>query len=460
MSADRRILIVDDEDILREVLSVLLTSESWSVDTVETGGAALARMREQEYSVVLLDLMLPDIDGLEVLEEMQKLEHPPTAIMLTAYASLDKAVRATRLGAFNFLSKPFKNEELLQTVKNAFDHYELLEENRRLKSTLQERYSFENIIGKSAAMRQVFDLIRQVSPSRSTVLLLGESGTGKELAARAIHAASGRASAPFVAINCGNIPPDLLESELFGHVRGAFTGATNLKKGLFEAADGGTIFLDEIGTLSLEIQARLLRVIQEREFRRLGGLENIKVDARIIAATNTDLAAGVSRGTFREDLYYRLNVIVIKLPALRERPEDIPLLAEHFIRKFSAENRREKLMLTTAALKVMMDYGWHGNVRELENVMERAVVLASGDTIDVDLFPKNLLDPAPTEADVTCIPESMSLRDRVGAYEKEIILAALKKTGGNQKKAAEILDVNPTTLSEKLKRFGIRENRF
>jgi DNA-binding NtrC family response regulator len=456
MGMDRRVLIVDDEEILREVLSILLASESWAADTAETGGEALSRAREREYGVVLLDLMLPDIDGLEVLEELQKLERPPVAIMLTAYASLDKAVKATKLGAFNFIAKPFKNEELLLAVKNAFDHYELLEENRRLKSTLREKYGFENIIGKGAAMRQVFDLITQVAPSRSTVLLLGESGTGKELVARAIHAASGRASAPFVAINCGNIPPDLLESELFGYMRGAFTGATNSKKGLFEAAGGGTIFLDEIGTLSMEIQSRLLRVIQEREFRRLGGLENIKMDARIIVATNTDLASGVRRGIFREDLYYRLNVIVVKLPALRERMEDIPLLAEHFIRKFSAENHRERLTLDSAALKVLMDYDWPGNVRELENVVERAVVLATCDVIGADLFPGNLLHPAPREVTAPDIPEDMSLRDRIDTYEKEIILAALKKTGGNQKKAAELLGVNPTTLSEKLKRFGIR----
>ena len=458
MGAGKRVLIVDDEEILRDVLSELLTSESWAVDAVETGGEALARMREKEYGVVLLDLMLPDIDGLGVLEEMKKLERPPTAIMLTAYASFDKAVRATKLGAFNFIAKPFKNEELLLAVKNAFDHYELLEENRRLKSTLQEKYGFGNIIGRGAAMRQVFDLIRQVAPSRSTVLLLGESGTGKELVSKAIHAASGRSSAPFVAINCGNIPPDLLESELFGHVRGAFTGATNSKKGLFEAADGGTIFLDEVGTLSLEIQSRLLRVIQEREFRRLGGLENIKVDARIIAATNTDLASGVSRGTFREDLYYRLNVIVIRLPALRERQEDIPSLAEHFIRKFSTENQREKLTLDPSALKVLMNYGWPGNVRELENVMERAVVLAPGTVIGADLFPRNLFQTAPLDIAAGEISDDMSLRDRVGAYEKEIILAALKRTGGNQKRAAELLEVNATTLSEKLKRFGIRGN--
>ncbi|MDR0842766.1 MAG: sigma-54 dependent transcriptional regulator [Acidobacteriota bacterium] len=471
MGADRRILIVDDEEILRDVLTDLLESESYDADAVETGGEALARMRTRQYAVVLLDLMLPDIDGLEVLESIRKMARPPVAIMLTAYASLEKAVRATKLGAFDFLSKPFKNEELLLAVKNALEHYELLEENRQLKSTLRERYSFKNIIGKSAVMRQIFDLIAQVAPSRSTVLVQGESGTGKELVARAIHAASGRAASPFVAINCGNIPPDLLESELFGHVKGAFTGAANSKKGLFEAADGGTIFLDEVGTLSPEIQSRLLRVIQEREFRRLGSLENIKVDVRIIAATNTDLADGVRRGTFRDDLYYRLNVIVVKIPALRERPEDIPSLAEHFIRKFSQENQRRGLVVEPSALKVLMDYHWPGNVRELENVMERAVVLAPGDRIGIDLFPKNLLQP-PETAPAVGLPSdspdslgfpglmgSQSLKDRVGSYEKAIILDALEKTGGNQKKAAQLLDVNPTTLSEKLKRLGIRENR-
>ncbi|MDR1727264.1 MAG: sigma-54 dependent transcriptional regulator [Acidobacteriota bacterium] len=469
---DKRILIVDDEEILRDVLSDLLESEAYQADAVSTGADALDRMRERQYAVVLLDLMLPDIDGLEVLDEMRKLEQPPTAIMLTAYASLDKAVSATKLGAFNFIAKPFKNEELLLAVKNALEHRELLEENRRLKSTLQERYGFQNIVGKGAAMRQVFDLVAQVAPRRSTVLVEGESGTGKELVARAIHAASGRASSPFVAINCGNIPPDLLESELFGHVKGAFTGATVTKKGLFEAADGGTVFLDEVGTLSMEIQARLLRVIQEREFRRLGSLENIKVDVRIIAATNTDLAGCVSRGTFRDDLYYRLNVIVVKLPPLRDRTEDIPLLAEHFIRKFSGENHRDGLTVAPEALKVLMDYHWPGNVRELENVMERAVVLAPGDVIDAALFPRNLLQPPPPApvapgggafaSGPDGSPEDLlarPLKERVGEYEKAVILAALEKTGGNQKKAAGLLDVNPTTLSEKLKRLGIRDSK-
>ena len=298
--------------------------------------------------------------------------------MITAYGTIERAVQATKLGAFHFITKPFKNDEFLLLVKKALEQYRLRTENARLKKSLSERRSFRNIIGKSAVMQQVFDLINQVAAGRSTILIQGESGTGKELVAKAIHAASPRADAPFVAINCGNIPSELLESELFGHVRGAYTGATNTKKGLFEVADGGTFFLDEVATISLEMQAKLLRVIQEREFRRLGGLENIKVDVRIIAASNTDLQAAVSRGTFRDDLYYRLNVIVVKLPPLRERPEDTPLLAEHFIRKYCDENSRELCTLDPGASRVLMDHSWPGNVRELENAIERAVVLCPG----------------------------------------------------------------------------------
>jgi DNA-binding NtrC family response regulator len=455
--ANKRVLVVDDEEIMRDVLSDLLASESYSVDVAENGSFALEKIRDNEYGVVLLDLMMPDVDGLQVLCELQKMEKPPAAVILTAYASIDKAVQTTKLGAFDFLAKPFKNDELLLVVKNAYEHYQLLDENHRLKSTLRERYSFKNIVGKSEVMRQVFDLINQVAPRRSTVLIQGESGTGKELVAKAIHASGDRADAPFVAINCGNIPSELLESELFGHVRGAFTGATNAKKGLFEAANGGTLFLDEVATISWEIQSKLLRVIQEREFRRLGGLENIKVDVRIIAASNTDLQACVAQGTFREDLYYRLNVIVIRIPSLRERMEDIPLLADRFIRKFSEENQRNGLFLEPAALKVLMDYHWPGNVRELENVIERAVVLVPGNNIGTDLFPKNLFLPSSPTGGHN-LQDDVTLKERVGNYEKSIILEALEKTDWNQKKAAEMLSVNTTTLSEKLKRFRIRES--
>ena len=448
--------MADDEEIMRDVLSTLLSSESYKVDLAKTGAQALDMIREKDYGVVVLDLMMPDVDGLEVLEELKKTEDGPIAVVLTAFASIDKAVRATKLGAFDFITKPFKNDELLLAVKNAMEHRLLVEENRRLKKSLRERYNFQNIVGKSASMQQVFDLISQVAPRRSTVLIQGESGTGKELVAKAIHASSGRAEAPFVAINCGNIPSDLLESELFGHVRGAYTGATSAKKGLFEVAAGGTLFLDEVATISLEIQGKLLRVIQEREFRRLGGLENIKVDVRIIAATNVDLHNAVRQGTFRDDLYYRLNVIVVKIPPLRERPEDVPLLSEHFMRKYGEENQKEGHAIDPAAMKVLMDYDWPGNVRELENVIERAVVLSPGNFISADLFPKNITVPLP-ETPGRFAQDNISLKEKVGNFEKAIILAALEKTEWNQKKAAQLLSVNATTLSEKLKRLKIKE---
>ena len=456
MNPNGRILVADDEEVMRDVLSALLSSESYKVDFAETGPQALEMIKDKDYSVILLDLMLPGIDGLQVLEEMRNTENSPVAVVLTAFASIDKAVRATKLGAFDFITKPFKNDELLLAVKNAMEHRHLVEENQRLKRSLRERFSFQNIIGKSSSMQQVFDLITQVAPRRSTVLIQGESGTGKELVAKAIHASSGRADAPFVAINCGNIPSDLLESELFGHVRGAYTGATSLKKGLFEAADGGTLFLDEVATISMEMQSKLLRVIQEREFRRLGGLENIKVDVRIIAATNIDLQTAVRQGAFRDDLYYRLNVIVIKIPPLRDRPEDIPLLSEHFMRKYAEDSQRNGLYMDPSALRVLMDYDWPGNVRELENVIERAVVLSPGNCISADLFPKNITIPPP-DTPVRFTSDSTSLKERVSNFEKAIIVAALEKTAWNQKKAAQLLSVNATTLSEKLKRFKIKE---
>ena len=455
MSSNGKILVVDDEEIMRDVLSTLLAAENYSVDFAHNGAQALEKARESDYSVVLLDLMMPDMDGLQVLEQFRKMESNPVTVILTAFASIEKAVKATKLGAFDFITKPFKNDEILLAVKNAAEHRRLLEENLRLKKSLRQRYNFKNIIGKSAAMQQVFDLIAQVAPRRSTILVQGDSGTGKELVAKAIHASSGRADAPFVAINCGNIPSDLLESEIFGHAKGAYTGATSSKKGLFEVADGGTLFLDEVATISLETQAKLLRVIQEREFRRLGGLENIKVDVRIIAATNRDLQAAVEQGTFRDDLYYRLNVIVIKLPPLQERSEDVPLLADHFIKRYCEENEKEVCVLEPSALKVLMDYHWPGNVRELENVIERAVVLAPGNVITADLFPKNLSHFLP-DSQVRIPVDGLPLKERVTNYERSLILAALDHTDWNQKRAAELLSVNATTLSEKLKRLKIK----
>jgi DNA-binding NtrC family response regulator len=455
MSINERVLVVDDEEIMRDVLSALLTSEGYQVDFAQDGTRALEMVRGNEYGVVLLDLMMPHLDGLRVLEEFNKLENRPESIILTAYGTIEKAVKATRLGAFDFITKPFKNDEILLAIRNALEHRRLSEENIRLRKSLLERFSFRNIIGKSAQMQQIFDLITQIAPTRSTVLINGQSGTGKELVAKAIHAASTRAEAPFMAVNCGNIPHDLLESEIFGHVRGAYTGATNSKKGLFEVADGGTLFLDEVATISMEIQAKLLRVIQEREFRRLGGLENIKVDVRILAATNTDLQNAVRDGKFRDDLFYRLNVIAIKIPPLCERAEDIPLLVEHFIRRFATENAKEPCSLDPGALKVLLDYDWPGNVRELENVIERAVVLSQGKVITADLFPKNLTASL-TEASTRFPGDGLPLKERVASFEKSLILVALEKTDWNQKKAAQLLSVNATTLSEKLKRLKIK----
>lgn len=457
MHTNGRILVADDEEIMRDVLSDLLTAESFAVDLAENGAQTLARIRDRDYGVVLLDLMLPDMDGLRILEELKPIENRPEIIILTAFASIERAIKATKLGAFDFIAKPFKNDELLLSIKNALEHRNLLEENKRLRETLHERYSFHNIIGKSEGMQQIFNLISRAAPRRSTILIQGESGTGKEMAAKAIHASSGRADAPFIAVNCGNIPSELLESELFGHVRGAYTGATRTKRGLFEAANGGTLFLDEVTTISLEIQSKLLRVIQEREFRRLGGLENIKVDVRIIAASNADLQAAVHRGEFRDDLYYRLNVIAIRIPPLRERPEDIPLLIDHFIKKYGEENQRGDLKMDPSAMKVLMDYQWPGNVRELENVIERAVVLSSGTTITSDLFPGGISMPPP-ESSFILTEESISLKEKVGNYEKALILAALEKTEWNQKKAAQLLSINATTLNEKLKRLKIKEH--
>jgi DNA-binding NtrC family response regulator len=378
--------------------------------------------------------------------------------MITAFASIENAVQATKLGAFDFVTKPFKNEELLLVVKNGLEKRSLEFENRQLKETFRKRFAFENIVGKSDPMQRVFELISHVGPSRSTVLIAGESGTGKELVAKAIHSSSPRAGKPFVALNSGGIPADLLESELFGHVKGAFTGAVSSKKGLFEVSDEGTIFLDEVGTIPLQLQTKLLRVIQEREFRKVGGLENIKIDVRIIAATNIDLKAAVDRGEFREDLYYRLNVITVPLPPLRDRKDDIPLLIEHFTDRFCEADGRPKCTLDQDALKLLIEYDWPGNVRELENAMERAVVLVSNEgRITQDLFPREILESSSVSLGRLQLSNNgASLKDLVLEFERDMIITALQKTDWNQKKAADLLRVNPTTLNEKIKRLNIQ----
>ncbi len=450
------ILIIDDEDVLQDVLSTLLTRAGYRTFSARTGEEGLQILQREDIDLVLLDLMLPAMSGQEVLRQIRRQDPDQIVVVVTAFSSVESAIAAMRDGAYDYIPKPFKNDEVLITVDKGLAQRRLAHENRALREQLKQRYAFDNIIGKSKAMLEVFELIRLAAPSKSNILILGESGTGKELVAKAIHHHSLRAEGPFVTVNSGSMPADLLESNLFGHVRGAFTGAVAAKKGLFELANNGSIFFDEIGNIPLDTQAKLLRVIQEKEFMRLGGVETLTADVRIVAATNADLERSVARGAFREDLYYRLNVITIALPPLRERPEDVPLLARHFLGHYAEENRKEIAGISPEAMALLMDYAWPGNVRELENVVERAVVLSTGPTLDVEL-----LSPAvrrrnglPLSADP--LPESgASLRDAVAAYERRLIIQALQATGGVQKKAAELLQVKPTTLHEMMKRLAV-----
>src|SRR5690348_3779602 len=370
------ILVVDDEIEIREGLEALLTSESFDVTLAETGAAGLQKLDDRPFDLMLLDVSLPDRNGLDMLREIRLRDPHLSIILITAFGSIDMARAAFKSGAQDYITKPWSNDELVAQVSLAIEGRRLREENVHLKRALKQRYNFPNIVGKSERMLSVLDLVTQVAPSRSTVLIQGESGTGKEVIAKALHSASTRAEKAFIPVNTGSIPVDLLESQLFGHVRGAFTSAVASKKGLFEVADQGTIFFDEISTVSPETQAKLLRVIQEREFMRLGGTEQIKVDVRIVAASNVELLTLVREGRFREDLYHRLNVIHLKLPPLRERREDVPALLSHFLERYCLENVKPMRQFTQGAMRLMMDYDWPGNVRELENVVERAVVLS------------------------------------------------------------------------------------
>src|SRR5690349_4563720 len=393
--AQGAVLIIDDEASIRESLQTLLELEGFTVETATNGEEGLARIAEQPMDLVLLDFALPDRNGLEILRDIRDRDPNLAVIMITAYGTVENAVSAMQSGATNFIQKPWDNEKLVADVRSVVARRRAEEENIQLKRALKERYNFEHIVGKSEPMLKIFDLVAQVAPSRSTVLLQGESGTGKELIAKALHMNSDRKDRPFVPVNTGSMPPDLLESTLFGHVKGAFTSAIASKKGLFEIAHGGTLFLDEIGTMSMETQSKILRVLQDKKFMHLGGVQEIQVDVRIIAATNVDLKQLVHEGRFREDLYYRLNVIAIDLPALRQRKEDIPILVDHFLRKYSEENERPLRRINTEALRPLVSYSWPGNVRELENVIERAVVLSSGVEIGPELLPDQVVDRNP-----------------------------------------------------------------
>ena len=455
------ILVVDDEEIMREILDTLLTRSGYDVRVAASGTEGLALARTLPFDAALVDIMMPGIDGIATLDELRRIDEDLAVIIITAYASVESAISAMKSGAFDYVTKPFKNEEVLVVVRNAMERRRLVHENRSLRQNIQERYHrFANVIGKSPPMRHVFDLVIQAAPSRSTILIQGEAGTGKELVARAIHANSSRSDKPFVAVKSGAIQPELFESALFGHVQGAFVGAVDPKKGLLDLADRGTLFLDEIGNVPLEAQAKLLRVIQEREFARLGSADPVSVDARVIAASNLDLRKMTEEGRFREDLFHRLNVIAIRLPPLRERREDIPLLTGHFLAKYGEENHKADLDFTPEALDLLAEYDWPGNVRELENVVERAVVLASGPQIGVELIPDHVRKaPQFSVPRFVVPPEGISFKDVITDFEKQLIETTLEAAGGVQKRAAELLRIKPTTLNEMIKRYDIRPRR-
>ncbi|HEY6945998.1 MAG TPA: sigma-54 dependent transcriptional regulator [Candidatus Acidoferrum sp.] len=471
------ILVVDDESEIREGLEVLLRSEGYGVASAETGESGLAKLEEHPFDLLLLDVSLPDRNGLDMLKEIRRRDPDLSVVLITAYGSIDMARAAFKNGAMDYITKPWSNDELLAQVAQAVESRRLRDENLHLKRALKQRFNFPNIVGKSDKMQMLLDLVAQVAPSRSTVLISGESGTGKELIAKALHSASPRADKAFVPVNTGSIPVDLLESQLFGHVKGAFTSAVASKKGLFEVADQGTIFFDEIATVSPETQAKLLRVIQEREFMRLGGTEQIKVDVRIVAASNVDLLTLVREGRFREDLFHRLNVIHLHVPPLRDRREDVPLLVLHFLERFCLENNRALLQFTPNAMKLMMDYDWPGNVRELENVVERAVVLSTQNRIDVDLLPETIrskeivhgvrlqlsefLPPLPGEPGARTaadnpLPSLFQIMDEI---ERRIIVDMLERTNWNQTEAAERFLIPLSTLNQKIKRLAIEVRR-
>ncbi len=450
-----RILVVDDEPVVGDVLKTVLTSEGHSVEIAPDAATGRALLESGgPWDALLLDVMLPDADGLDVLRWAR--EHVPdlAVFMITAYGSVENAVAAMKLGAFHYLTKPFKNDEVRLLVAKAVQTTRLRVENKDLKRALEQRFRFEKIVGKSHAMQEIYRFIEQVAPSRSTVLIQGESGTGKELVAQAIHRRSTRADKPFVVVSSHSIPTDLLEDNLFGHTRGAFTGAAGAKPGLLDVADGGSVLFDEISTVSPEVQVKLLRVIQEKEFLPLGAVESRVVDVRILAATNEDLKTLVDQGRFREDLYYRLNVINVTVPPLRKRAEDIPLLVEHFLGHFNEENGKEVARVTPEVLERFLGYPWPGNVRELENVVERGVVLARGREIGLDLLPREMLASV-SLPETVALPDGMGFYDAVARYERQLIEAALRRAGGVQKVAAEALGLKPTTLNEKIKRLGI-----
>jgi DNA-binding NtrC family response regulator len=454
MASPVRILVVDDDEITCNLLEEVLSKEGYRVQIALNGREAIEKGELQPYDVVLTDIRMLEVDGMEVLQAYKKKSPQTVIIMMTAFGSIETAIRAIKEGAYDYVSKPFKLDEIKLTIQRSLEQKRLAEENLHYRQELITKYKLENVVGRSPQMLQVYKTIARVAESRSTILISGESGTGKELIARAIHFNSPRASRPFVAVDCSSLAETLLESELFGHVRGAFTGAVAAKKGLFEEADSGTCFLDEIGDISLAMQAKLLRVLQEHEIKRVGGTETVKIDVRIVAATNKNLEELVAEKKFREDLFYRLNVVSLQIPPLRERPEDVPLLADHFLRKYAAQNNKPVCRISPDAMEFLIRYRWPGNVRELENVIERAATLSSSSLILFEDLPRRL-QVEPAQVSLTSLPSRIPLSE----LEKLYIQKVLEETGGNKKRAAEILGVDRRTLYRMATRLGLTIKR-
>jgi two-component system, NtrC family, response regulator AtoC len=456
--AFKNVLIVDDEEGMRHFLEVLLNRQGYRAVSVEDGSVALKKLEKEQCDLVLMDIRMPKMDGLECLDRMIAMNRSITVIMMSAYGDINTAVEAMKRGAYDYISKPFKSDEILLTIKKAEERNDLLRENVALKKVVERQMTgFDAIIASNEKMTHIFEIIKKIARYKTSVLVYGESGTGKELIAKAIHTNSDRVDKPFIPINCGAIPETLLESELFGHVKGSFTGAVEDKPGLFEEATTGTLFLDEIGELPLQLQVKLLRALQEEEIRRVGGNKVIKIDVRIIAATVKDLEIEVKNGHFREDLYYRLNVFTIRVPSLSERRDDIPKLVEHFIEKFNARLNKKIRGVTPEAMAKLLDYRWRGNVRELENTIERAMVLAERDKLMLSDLPAGIT-AAPATTSNLLIGDDLSIKKSTIVLEKELIIRALKKTKGNKTRAAKILEISHRALLYKLKEYDLEKN--
>ena len=454
---DSRVLVVDDAPSMRELLEITLREDGYDVATADGGAAAIDMIRRESFDLVVTDLRMQGTDGMAVLHGVREISPDTAVVVITAYASTETAVEAMKAGAYDYVTKPFKLDEIRVTLANALERKRLKDENRALRRQLVKAGPFEGFIGKSPLMASVFETIRKIADSASTVMVSGESGTGKELVARAIHQTSSRKARPFVSVNCAAVPEALMEAELFGHVKGAFTGAVSSSDGLFSAADGGTLFLDEITEIPTSLQVKLLRVIQERQVRKIGDVRDIAVDVRLVAASNRDLARAVADGVLREDLFYRLNVIPIHLPPLRERREDIPLLVSHFTGKIATAQSKPLRGITARALAALEAHSWPGNIRELENVIERAMVLGSGDVIDADALPANLREPAPPlDLAVELPAEGLDLEATLARIEQRYIEMALERTSGVQTRAAELLKVSFRQFRYKLSKHSLR----